>query len=455
VLEAASVVGAEFSTSLVAAALGLSVEEVDDSCDALARRSLFLRPEPEARYAFTHALIQEVCVERSSPVRRQRWHRLVAEALERDPSAGEVSHLLAKHFDAAGDAARAVPAYAAAGRHAGLRYASSDAVALCARALDLLPRLPPGRERDLLELEILGTMCRQVDSNTFAAAFAGREAHAVYARAIELARSLGDPARVYAAIMRLCNYNMIVARYDQSAELTSELERIEQEQELDPALLQGGIFARAYIAFFTADFSTALRLLERLVPGEHEESVFHANPAGRVVALGHLACVRWAVGDAERALEEAFATIELAESMKVPILLALGHVVRARLRFLRRDPLPIVEQEAPDAVRAAAVDFGLFTEASAIALWARARQGPLPLAAIEPMLDSLQQRLTQVSTCSTLVGLVLIEVLRISGHIQQARQLSDEIIAFATAHNESVFLPELLRVRAELEGIDR
>src|SRR5207248_11568921 len=55
----------------------------------------------------------------------------------------------------------------------------------------------------------------------------------------------------------------------------------------------------------------------------------------------------------------------------------------------------------------------------------------------------------EVSTCSTLLAQVLIDVLKISGHAAQARQLTDEIIAFAIAHNESVYLPELLRMRGE------
>jgi hypothetical protein len=101
------------------------------------------------------------------------------------------------------------------------------------------------------------------------------------------------------------------------------------------------------------------------------------------------------------------------------------------------------------AVRAASLDLGLLTEARAFALWAEAQRGPLTLAAIEPLLAGLQQRLTKVSTCSTLVAQVLIDVLRISGHIAEARQLTDEIIAFAIAHNESVYLPELLRMRGE------
>jgi hypothetical protein len=201
--------------------------------------------------------------------------------------------------------------------------------------------------------------------------------------------------------------------------------------------------------------ATALRLFERLAPAEHEPSAFHNNLAGRALALGHLACVRWVVGEPERAIAEALATIALADRIAIPILQALGHVVLGRLRYLRRDPLPVVEEEALQAVRAASLDLGLFTEASAFALWAEAQRGPLPLAAIEPLLDSLQRRLTEVSTCSTLVAQVLIDVLRSSGHAARARQLTDEIISFAIAHNESVYLPELIRIRGEqLEATD-
>jgi DNA-binding winged helix-turn-helix (wHTH) protein len=450
VLEAASVVGAEFSTHLVAAALEQPVEQVDDVCDALARRALFLRPEAGDRYGVTHALVQEVCAERSSPARRQRWHRLVAQALERDPRASETAHLLAKHFDAGGEPARAIPAYLSAARQAAQRYAGADAVTLCARALDLVPQLSPGRERDLLELEVLTTMCQEVNSNSFSAAFVGRDAATVYRRAIEIARSLDDPARVYAALTQACNYDMVTARYDRTREATAELERLERAHDLDPVLLHAGIFARGYIAFFRAELSDAITLFSRLAPPEHAPSPFNANLPGRALALGHLACARWIVGDADRAIEEAAATIDLAEKIRSPILLALGHVVRARLRYLRRDPLTIVDDEMPDALRAASLDIGLHTEASAVALWAQARRGPLPLATIDPLLKRLEQRLKEIATCSSFVAMALIDVLRLSGHLAQARQLADEIIAFATAHSERVYLPELIRMRGEL-----
>jgi tetratricopeptide (TPR) repeat protein len=213
--------------------------------------------------------------------------------------------------------------------------------------------------------------------------------------------------------------------------------------------LHGGTFARAFIAFFSGKLASALALFEKLAPPEHEASVFHGNLPGRALALGHLACARWVAGDAERALEEAESSIRLAEKLQMPILLALGHVVRARLRYSNRDRLPSVEAEMQDAVRAASVDLGLLTEARIFALWAEAQRAPLALSALQPLLDTLQHRLSEVSTGSTLVGGALIEALRISGHVAEARGLTDEIIRFARAHDECIYLPELLRMRGE------
>ena len=66
------------------------------------------------------------------------------------------------------------------------------------------------------------------------------------------------------------------------------------------------------------------------------------------------------------------------------------------------------------------------------------------------MLERLEQRLKEIATSSTFVAMVLIDVLRLSGHLGHARKLTDDIIAFATAHNERVYLPELVRMRGEL-----
>jgi DNA-binding winged helix-turn-helix (wHTH) protein len=96
VLEAASVAGLEFAAHAVASVaphgsdLG-DVEYVEHLCDALARRQEMLRAGGEsgqsdgsasARYAFRHALYQQVIYQRLSPSTRRRLHQRMGEALK-------------------------------------------------------------------------------------------------------------------------------------------------------------------------------------------------------------------------------------------------------------------------------------------------------------------------------------------------------------------------------------
>lgn len=117
-LEAASVVGLEFTHPLLAAVLGQGAETLRSHCDGLARRGEWLRVAGMAllpngalgnRYAFRHALYRRVCYERSDPARRIQWHLCAAESLltlvgsSREPVAAD----LAQHYEGARDTAAA------------------------------------------------------------------------------------------------------------------------------------------------------------------------------------------------------------------------------------------------------------------------------------------------------------------------------------------------------------
>lgn len=84
VLEAGSLAGVEFVTTAVAAALDVSVTDVDDCCDRLARRHHLLRyagiselPDGTvaARYTLRHTLYRETTMGRVSPARRHLWRQ--------------------------------------------------------------------------------------------------------------------------------------------------------------------------------------------------------------------------------------------------------------------------------------------------------------------------------------------------------------------------------------------
>jgi DNA-binding winged helix-turn-helix (wHTH) protein len=89
-LETASVAGAEFSATAIVASVGDVEEAIEARCDALARRGQFLRalgvmnwPDGTvtSRYAFMHALSQEILYERVPVSRRVRWHRQIGARL--------------------------------------------------------------------------------------------------------------------------------------------------------------------------------------------------------------------------------------------------------------------------------------------------------------------------------------------------------------------------------------
>ena len=90
-LAAGSVAGMEFSAASVAAALQRALAEVEESCDELAHRHLFIRslgagewPDGTvaSRYRFVHALHQNALYQCISPARRREFHQSIGEREE-------------------------------------------------------------------------------------------------------------------------------------------------------------------------------------------------------------------------------------------------------------------------------------------------------------------------------------------------------------------------------------
>src|SRR5438093_5591603 len=88
VLGAASVAGMEFSAAAVAASIDAEMAQVEEQCAGLVRREQFLRARgtsewPDgtvaARYAFIHALYQQVVYGRVPLGRRIELHRQIGE----------------------------------------------------------------------------------------------------------------------------------------------------------------------------------------------------------------------------------------------------------------------------------------------------------------------------------------------------------------------------------------
>jgi tetratricopeptide (TPR) repeat protein len=211
VLDAASVVGTEFSVAAVAAATDVAPAVVEDLCVALAARTELVSvtgvdawPDGtvSGRYEFRHVLYREVLEHALSPMARRHLHRAVGERLERawEGRSAEIAAALAIHADAAGDSEGAVRHHLTAAASAKARFASGEAILHLRAALERVRRLPETEARAQNELACLLDLCGTLVATRGAAP---ADVSDVHGRALELADRLDLPrARIQAQSAR-------------------------------------------------------------------------------------------------------------------------------------------------------------------------------------------------------------------------------------------------------------
>jgi ATP/maltotriose-dependent transcriptional regulator MalT len=150
VLRAVATIGRVSDEELIAAVTGLSPEALEDALhEAVAHRLLVVTDDG---YDVRHALLREALQTEMLPGERRRLHVAVATALEKKGASAE----LARHWHAAGDAARALSGFVAAAAAAQATYAWAIALAHYQRAIRLWPEVPDAETRaGMVHVELL------------------------------------------------------------------------------------------------------------------------------------------------------------------------------------------------------------------------------------------------------------------------------------------------------------
>jgi serine phosphatase RsbU (regulator of sigma subunit) len=155
--------------------------------------------EPELEYLFRHALVQDAAYGTLLTADRKRLHQAVGEAVESlyADRLDELSAMLARHFEQAGDRARALEYYSRAGRGALASYANVEAETLFRSALAL-------RSAPELRVNLLSQLGEALYGQS-----RFDEAIATWREGIEICRTIDDKdgiARLYARSARAAWY---------------------------------------------------------------------------------------------------------------------------------------------------------------------------------------------------------------------------------------------------------
>ena len=211
-LESASVVGLEFSHSLLAQVLRLEPDALRSRCEGLARRAEWLRGAGMAalpdgsigtRHAFRHALYRRVFYERCAPGRRLQLHLRTAQALQAifGTHGERMATELAHHFEGARDTAAASGVQLATAAHdaAVWRLRAARAAVTVHAPRDALAHFALADRAGMAPAEwvaVLGecaTLQQQLGDGT--------RALALSADAVQAARALNEPAPLQDALL--------------------------------------------------------------------------------------------------------------------------------------------------------------------------------------------------------------------------------------------------------------
>jgi DNA-binding winged helix-turn-helix (wHTH) protein len=454
VLECAAVVGLEFPPVLVAAALDRPVEDVDELCDGLVRRGLFLRragvgewPDGSetVRYAVTHGLVHEVCLARSAAARVQRWHHVIAETLEsaHGERAPEFAHVLASHFDQSRDLARAVHYYRLAGDQNAQRFASPDAMRMYQRAHELVVRLPAGADRDRIELDLLGGLTQ---ATIRASRDATREPLAMFARMAELAEARADFPRLAQALASLSFRHSILAEYRRANEVSDRLDQLAQTYTFPPPLVAFSTIARLLATIWHSDAETSRAQLQELT-GTGGTALGATDR--RVVLLLYQSVMSWLVGRPRQAFADIDAAIEQARALGDPYAAGAAFCNLSRARVWCGAP-PADVRAAAEVVLAIPDAAVWHNQCRINVAWADCAGGPLDGARCTALVEEFHDRSERFPMGITVIGHTLARVLRASRREADALVLVDHMLAFGRDRGEVLFVPEYLRLRGEL-----
>jgi DNA-binding winged helix-turn-helix (wHTH) protein/predicted ATPase len=462
ILEAASVAGAEFSVDAVAIGLGEDLEIVEERCSELARRRQFIQDcgvdvlangEPVSRYAFIHALYQNVLYERVSASRRVQLHRRIGEESELTHGEGarEIAAELAMHFERGANSQKAVKYIQQAADNEIRRFAYKDAVVLSRRGLELLPSLPDTTARAQQELWLQLTLGVPLIATE---GYAAPEVGNVYRRARELCVRLGDTPEISQVLWGLWTFYTLRGELATARETAEEFLRLADRLRY-PGLAIRGHWAMEITYLHLGQCSQAIDHFEKALqlydPERHLDDAFlyALNPG--VAMRCFAAWALWFLGHPDQGSSRMQEALVLARELSEPHSLAHALFFAATFHQLRREAR--LAQEYADAAIAVSTEhkLTLYHAVSTVILgWAQIEQGR-PEEAIERIRRGLLAH--QATGASVLLphfmGL-LAGALCKTGRPAEGLRVLEEGLAIADRNGERFYEAELYRLKGEL-----
>jgi class 3 adenylate cyclase/predicted ATPase len=454
VAQLGSVIGREFSYELVASVAPRgSEEQLPNALQRLAAAALIVqrgRP-PAASYVFKHALLQDAVYGSLLRAKRQQIHCAVKTALEEHfPDVVEAQpELIAYHCARAGLVSEAIDYWERAGRRAAQQSANHEAVEHLRKALEMLRRGPEGSERDGRELNLLIALGPALMATRTSA---DPEVAGTYARAAELARTVGRSAELFPTLWGAHLVALVACDFRTAEKLGQDLFEMARGLDDREFMLQAHHAAFGTLRA-TGELASAQRHAEALLalyqPEMHARHalLYGAHDPGSCARM-MLALILLLRGLPDQSRRQSDEGLSLARALQHPP--SLAHVLRlaAELHIIRCEPdttAKLVAELMPVAMQHGSA----VGKASAIMLrgWSRVMQGQ-KAEGLDDLWEGLRLWRETGPTYYVPYRLgVVADALTAAGRHEDALRIVDEALE---AREERWFEAELHRLKGEL-----
>jgi predicted ATPase/class 3 adenylate cyclase len=452
----ASVVGRRFATEWLTGAYAgtLSPSALPAALAGLRESGLIVpdTPPPDEAHLFRHVVVRDVAYGTLGFQVRQELHEQLAAYLEAG-GGGDAPpvELIAYHYARSANSAKEAVYRRLAAEVAIRNGAYSDALAHVERATEIVAAQPDGPERLEQELELtllLGSILLVTDGQGSA------KAKAVYDRARELTRTLPPSPAVGRAVFGLWTYYLFQGLMGPTSELADEAVAL-TERSPDHGVRIMAHLAVAQTHMWTGQWSKCVEHYDRVVelydPGQHQAYITQYAQNPRFTASNSGFWAEWMLGNVERANAVAEEAIAEARALDHDFTYTIAFLGRPLIAWFRRrdDELLASVGEYVECAQRSGNPFYIALSLSLDGC-AKAAAGDVDggIAQLE------EQYATMQALGSKLVDPLMIsflgEAYRDAGRHETALRLIDETMASFERDGRTSFVPDHLRMRAEL-----
>ncbi len=318
IAQIASVIGRDFSYSMLLPMTGLSNSKLDTALEALEQAGLVYKKSTtlDIVFSFKHGLVQDVAYQTLLKSDSKALHLKLAELMENQHQSFAKQHpeLLAHHFTVAGATERAVDYWQKAATLAIERSAYHEALSQLDTAIGLLETTPVSNRNRVQELELLiaraGILLPTLG-------YRATETEAAFTQANELATKLHDDRSRFAALRGLHGIYLVRSNIEAAAKVAQScLEIAENHNEsqtlsLSHRLIGQSLYMQGELNSAQTHLIKALNLAAK--PNPDQVTALVHGGGYRLMTPAFLGQVLWLKGYPDKALSVSHAALEEAK----------------------------------------------------------------------------------------------------------------------------------------------